>query len=228
MNSPSPADAETIASAIRDLKQGSPPSSCVPGLLVWHDQIIGRLRPLRRADVEDDGLLTLLLTWRNRHRTAFYTQFEATLASTRNWLSTLVLDRPDRIMFLITDEINRPVGHCGVCNVCPDSAELDAVMRGERLGHSMLMVLAERALLKWVFDVLRVGRVHAHIFEDNISSIRLFLSVGLTISHREMFRMVMEGGVARYVPMGNTASEDGRKVAHLELLRSAFAAGAAD
>jgi len=226
MNPSSQADAGTIAAAIGDLKQSGAHDDDFPLPLIWRGRIIGHFRPLGYVDANDVNLLTHLQNWRNRHRTGFFTQFEATLESTRNWLSTLILDRPDRILFLITDETNRPIGQCGACNIHPDSAELDAVMRGERLGHPMLMVLAERALLRWIFDGLRIGRVYTRVFGDNVSTIRLFLSIGLTIGRWETFRMITEGAFTRHEPASNFESESGRKVAHLELSRDRFCASA--
>ncbi len=216
MNPSSRADSTTIFAVIRDLKYDASHDE-FPVRLMWNDEIVGQLRPLHYIDAENDDLLVRLKNWRNQHRTAFFTQFEATVESTRNWLRTLILDRPDRILFLITDSEYRPIGHCGACNICSESAELDAFIRGEQLGHGMLMVLAARTLLRWLFDRLGVSRAYCRVFDDNVSAIRLFQSLGLTIAGRETVSMIAEEELTRYEPASHLESESGRKVAYLEL-----------
>jgi len=216
VNPSSRADSTTIFAVIRDLKYDASHDE-FPVRLMWNDEIVGQLRPLHYIDAENDDLLVRLKNWRNQHRTAFFTQFEATVESTRNWLRTLILDRPDRILFLITDSEYRPIGHCGACNICSESAELDAFIRGEQLGHGMLMVLAARTLLRWLFDRLGVSRAYCRVFDDNVSAIRLFQSLGLTIAGRETVSMIAEEELTRYEPASHLESESGRKVAYLEL-----------
>ena len=132
-------------------------------------------RPTRR-DASDETLLERLATWRNRQRSAFFTQFEATVESTRTWLVKLILDDPQRILFLISDDANRRIGHCGARDIRPDGAEIDAIMRGEPSGHRLLMRLARHATIEWLFETLRVDRIHARTFADNARAIRLYAS----------------------------------------------------
>jgi perosamine synthetase len=215
-------EAERVIVLVRDLKQSGGAAAGFPRPIRWAGGVIGEIRVLNGADVTNDDLLNRLCTWRNRHRTSFFTQFEATLESTRNWLVNLVLDDPQRALFLVSDEAGRLVGHCGARHIHPDGAEIDSIMRGERLGHGLLMKLAVRAVIDWLFKDLRVHRTYARVFADNSRSMRLFLSLGMTVTRWESFRRVTQAGIVRYEPTGELNFSNGLKVAHMELLSEDF------
>jgi RimJ/RimL family protein N-acetyltransferase len=217
MNARPKPDAASIAESLDRLKRGDAGAGDFPGVLVWQNRIIGRMKTLTYADANDENLLASLAAWRNNNVSSFFTQFEATVASTSKWLSDIILATPNRIIFLIADESGRLAGWCGTSSVSPDGAELDGVIRGERGGHAMLMILAERAMLDWLFKELGVDRVYARIFSDNISSVRLFLSLGLKIVRQQDFQKVVEGNFVRYEPILGSASGPVRKLAYLEM-----------
>jgi perosamine synthetase len=214
--------ADKIAAVLRDIKRGGAVTAGLSGAIRWDDRVIGTIRPLNRADASDEALLERLATWRNRHRSAFFTQFEATVESTRTWLVKLILDDPQRILFLVSDDANRPIGHCGARDIRPAGAEIDAIMRGEPSGHRLLMMLALYATIEWLFETLRVDRIHARAFADNARAIRLYATLGMTIIRWEMFQRVIGDGVVSYEPADEEGPCDHRKVAHLELLRGDF------
>jgi RimJ/RimL family protein N-acetyltransferase len=213
---------DKIAAVLRDIKRGGAVTAGLSGAIRWDDRVIGTIRPLNRADASDEALLARLATWRNRHRSAFFTQFEATAESTRTWLVKLILDDPQRILFLVSDDADRPVGHCGARDIRPDGAEIDAILRGEPSGHRLLMMLALHATIEWLFETLRVDRIHARAFADNARAIRLYATLGMTITRWEMFQRVIGDGVVSYEPVDEEGPCDHRKVAHLELLRGDF------
>jgi RimJ/RimL family protein N-acetyltransferase len=213
--------AERLAVLVRDLERSRGAPAAFPRRLRWADGVIGTIRPFDRADVANDQLVGRMCAWRNTHRQAFFTQFEATLESTRYWLGEIV-DNPARALFLIGDEVGHPVGHCGARDIRPDGAEIDAILRGEWLGHALLMTLAVEAVIEWLFRDLRIDRSYARVFADNARSIRLFLSLGMRVVRWESFRPLTDGGVIRYGPAGDLDHPNVRKVAHLELQRAEF------
>jgi RimJ/RimL family protein N-acetyltransferase len=210
---------DKIAALLRAIKRGGGDTAGFSGAIRWDDRVIGAIRPLHRADASDEALLARLATWRNRHRSAFFTQFEATVESTRIWLVKLILDDPQRILFLVSDDANRPIGHCGARDIQSAGAEIDAIIRGEPSGHRLLMMLALHATIEWLFETLRVDRIHARTFADNARAIRLYATLGMTITRWEMFQRVIGNGVVSYAPADEEAPGDHRKVARLELLR---------
>jgi RimJ/RimL family protein N-acetyltransferase len=218
MSAASPdAATQAVWSRIEDLKRGGGAVAGFPRPIAWQGATIGHLEPMTHADLGDAAFVERLCAWRNRHHLKFFTASKVTPESTRRWLGELILARPDRIMFKVTDAVGRLVGQCGVCNASAASAELDGIIRGEALGRGNLMVLAERVLFDWLMGDLGVQRLVARIFADNIASLRLFLDLGMTIARHEMFERVEEDGVVRYQPTDDPAPPDGRKIAILEL-----------
>jgi RimJ/RimL family protein N-acetyltransferase len=199
-----------------------PDLSGFPKRIEHNGSPVGSLRPLTRADVDDGALMQRLCDWRNRNNESFFTQSPVTLESTRHWLGTTILGAPDRVMFLICDAQGEPVGQCGVRNLCPQSAELDAVMRGERRGHGNLATFAERVLLAWLFETAGVEKIYTRIFTGNVPSMRLFVGLGMRIVRREAFAPVADGTTLRYEP-ADAGAPGAREVAYLEMLRTEFA-----
>jgi RimJ/RimL family protein N-acetyltransferase len=159
--------------------------------------------------------------WRNAYRESFFTQFHASVEGTRNWAHSMILNQRDRILFLVSEETGRTIGHCGVCNVSASEAEFDAIIRGERDGNPALMLAAQRVLMRWLLRDLHLKRLHARIFYSNIASMRLFKELGMTVSKVETFDAVIDSATLHYVPTGRLTDGIGKKVAYLELIRSA-------
>lgn len=206
------------------LKQADASDHGFPRPIVGNGGIIGQMRPLTYADANDEQLVSRLQTWRNRHRAAFFSQFEATREGTRQWLTKGILDRPDRILFLMSDAMARPIGHFGISNVCRESAELDALVRGEPRCERDFMLFAGGMLIDWTLAELGVTTLYARIFADNTLCIRVCLRLGLQICARETFRVVSEEGMVRHEPMGQLQPGDGREVVRLELTREHYLA----
>jgi RimJ/RimL family protein N-acetyltransferase len=203
-----------LARRIAELKTGG--GAGFPRELVIRGKAVGAMRSVGFADLRDDGLITQLKQWRNQHSSSFFTQFEATAEGTRRWLAD-ILDSADRVLFLVCDVSGEAVGQCGARNITPDTAACDAILRGEERGHPFLMTLAERALMEWLFDALGVRHLHTQVFADNFAAIRLFRSLGMTVTRMDWFKRTAEGKGTRYMPAGGETSSDCRKVAWLEM-----------
>jgi perosamine synthetase len=213
---------EDLVDRIGVIKQGGGAVFGFPRPIVWHDRVIGQLRPLTRRDAEADPLLDTLRAWRNRERAAFFTQFEATRESTRAWLTRTILARTDRIMFVVCDDALRAVGQCGLRDIGMQGAEIDAVIRGESFGHRKLMTLSVHVLVTLVLEEFGLDRIHARAFADNVRSARFFGKLGMRITREETFRAVRDGHILRYQPTAESDSPASRKVAHMELRREHF------
>jgi len=203
-----------LARRIAELKTGG--GAGFPRELAIRGKAVGTMRSVGSADLHDDRLITQLKQWRNQHSLSFFTQFEATAEGTRQWLAD-ILDCADRVLFLVCDASGGAVGQCGARNIAPDTAACDAILRGEERGHPFLMTLAERALMEWLFNTLDVRHLHTQVFADNFAAIRLFRSLGMTVTRMDWFKRIAEGKGARYVPVGGETSSDCRKVAWLEM-----------
>ncbi len=81
------------------------------GIRLVDDQ--GMLVPICELHADDEDMIGLLGRWRAENAFAYPTQFPVTQEGTRRWLRNLLLDKEDRILFLVLDRHGKPVGHLG-------------------------------------------------------------------------------------------------------------------
>ena len=139
---------------------------------------IGELKAVDNRMAEEEEVLRLLTSWRQKFMRYFLTQFKATIARTSTWLEEIVLKEDSRILFLILDEKGRPIGNFGVCNINEKSAELDNLIRGEKGGDVRLVYFSELALINWLFCSFDLDNIYLHIFSNNRRTLSLHETVG--------------------------------------------------
>lgn len=139
---------------------------------------IGKLCLLQEGDEQNLSIINLLTKWRQRFMRFFLSQFDASPQRTQEWLKTVVFPSPNRLLFLIYDHDQNPIGNCGLANIERKSCELDNLIRGEKGGHPRLIYFAERAMLSWLFDSQGMDYVNLHVFSNNFPTLRLHRSVG--------------------------------------------------
>jgi RimJ/RimL family protein N-acetyltransferase len=160
--------------------------------------VIASLLPVCDIKMFDDALLDSISNWRNRAKMYFRTQFTAGRQRTREWLLSTVIPGPDRVLFLVSVK-GKVVGHFGLCNISPNSAELDNALRGERGGGADLFKHVERALLSIAFEWLGVDRVTAKIFSDNVLALKLHYENGMIEISRSPLQRIESPTVIEYV-----------------------------
>jgi perosamine synthetase len=122
----------------------------------------GLLVPVCELHADDTALIETLARWRDENQHAFPTRFEVTAAGTALWLRHGLLDRPDRILFLVLDRHGRAIGHMGLAN----GNEIDNVVRGEQ-AEPGLMGAALEALLDWAHGVAGLEGIHLRVVHGN-------------------------------------------------------------
>jgi RimJ/RimL family protein N-acetyltransferase len=180
MNAPQTPYLETVRSAFALLKRPTRPDD----LLALHLPIAGAegacLAPVCELHAADPALVAALAEWRERNMWVYPNQFQVTLAGTADWLRRLVLDAPDRVLFLVLDAARVPVGHLGFAQALNEAREMkvDNVMRGPRNCLPGVMSRALRAALQWAERTLGVRRFHLPVFRDNEHAIHFYRRLG--------------------------------------------------
>lgn len=144
--------------------------------------LLGYLKPVDTLLASDSDIITKLTRWRKMFMKYFLTQFHATEERTKLWIQRVVIKDDTRLLFLILDEIEKPIGNFGVCNISSESAELDNLIRGERGGDPKLVYFSELFLMNWIYRNLNVDRIFLHVFSTNTRTISLHSSIGFNIS----------------------------------------------
>lgn len=156
---------------------------------------VGTLAPLTHKRGRDPGVLADLYRWRRANMTSFLTVFEPSLEKTDGYVNRFSLPDPARILFLVLAADRSRVGHIGVCNVGPSEAEIDNVLRGEKVREPGFMRLAMRALSAWAFKDLGVERLYLNVLADNERAISSYEKAGFAAVGREsLIRQDFEGG----------------------------------
>lgn len=137
------------------------------------------LVPLRDRNKSDKLIIKTLAKWRKSNARWFPSRFRVTLKGTKNWLSSSLVDNPDRILFMIRNSKGDYLGHLGFYryNSHNKSCELDNVVRGSQ-SYPGLMTKATKSLIKWGFKELPIKDLFLTVFSDNKKAINLYRRCG--------------------------------------------------
>jgi RimJ/RimL family protein N-acetyltransferase len=172
------------------------------------------LRAVRAADPQDWDV-EALTSWRNQNATSFLTEFTATVARTRAWLTHAIAHDPTRILFMVDDAVGKPMGHMGLAFIDWERryAELDSVVRG-RAGSPGCMSAAARTLLEWAAHSLGIRAAGVRVLSDN-SAVHFYEGLGFVETARVPLRSIAtEDGTAWIADRHSPTSE--RWLLHME------------
>ena len=159
----------------------------------------GYLVPLGDAHVGDSALIEAFATWRDAHQFAYPTRFEVTPSGTEKWLSDGVVANPDRLLFVITDSLMRPLGHIGLLILPTGDLEVDNVLRGVG-GHPGLMRDAMSTLEDWALEHLDAQSLQLRVLESNAHAVDFYESLGYTHIERTALAWTFDGADRSLVP----------------------------
>lgn len=137
----------------------------------------GYLRPITQDyRITLPGCAALLSQWRNDNNFMSPDKFVSTPESTEKWLDHAVLERSDRILFLILTDDGKKVGHIGFSSYDDKdrSVEIDAVMRGDKNTAPGIMSMAMNTLIRWGLDELKMKKIKLRVLSDNTQAIRFY------------------------------------------------------
>lgn len=144
------------------------------------------------------GLALLLGKWRKENPTLSASRFEISEENTTMWLNKLILDREDRLLFLIDTLDNTHVGHIGYSsfNFEERNAEIDCVLRGIPSPVPKMMTHALNTLLDWGFSYLMLKDIYLSTGKDNEKSIALYKRCGFKkVADIPLYRRELENEV---------------------------------
>lgn len=178
--------------------------------------LLGRLRPIVRADADHPEVVQALTAWRNANMASFFGQFVATCERTRAWMLRDLFASGGRLLFLIECD-GRLIGHYGFKGLKDGEVLLDNAMLGERATRPGVMRQAGRSLIAWLFDVLQVDKVWGEVLTTNAPALMLNRELGFRVARKiPMLRSEQEGQVT-WVP-GDEACVDKAEVYCYQLL----------
>jgi RimJ/RimL family protein N-acetyltransferase len=171
----------------------------------------GYLLCVSELHANDELLIILLAQWRTEV-TTFHNKFNVTIESTKHWLRKLLLDVPDRILFLVLNRFGHPVGHMGFTSALNDEClmEFDNVIRGVSGQDPGLMGAATKSLLIWANNTFKPKGFHLRTLDDNEHAIRFYSKLGFEIDGKQPLRRIESNGDVNHLPIteGDTSPPD--------------------
>lgn len=140
-------------------------------------EVIAYLKPIQYNFLNlDYNLSKLLSKWRVENPSISTATFKVTEDRTSRWLLSHVLDRKDRIIFMIYSLEHEPLGHIGLSNVNynKNSVELDSVLRGVKSYLPGLMTYSTKSLIDFALNYFKFSDIYLSVFSDNFQAIRFY------------------------------------------------------
>ncbi len=147
---------------------------------------MGFLVCLSEVYAEDDIMIELLAKWR-REAIEMHNRFEVTFEGTRRWFRELVLDVPDRILFLVLGKNSKRIGHMGLVATFNGeyALEFDLVIRGVSGISPGIMTFAAEALFNWASQEIKPSDIYVGTLESNVHAIQFYARLGFELDSKE-------------------------------------------
>jgi len=133
---------------------------------------------LTRDRAADRKIIDLLGKWRKENEAFFLAQFEVTFERTLAWYYAQLIDKPDRLLFIIRTGSGY-VGHAGLFrfDFARRSCEIDNIVRGEK-SYPGIMGASILSMMKWGKETLGLEGYTLKVLGDNKRAVRLYEKLG--------------------------------------------------
>lgn len=143
----------------------------------YQNELVGFLRPVTfNYKLISPEYISLFSTWRKNNPVGFATIFEISDQRTEYWLDNILLNRDDRILFVIYSLSGNPLGHLGFSsfNFEKKSCEIDNVVRGLEGDFKGIMSHALKSIMIWGKNVLNLEDIYLRVLSDNFHAINFY------------------------------------------------------
>jgi RimJ/RimL family protein N-acetyltransferase len=144
-------------------------------------KIVSFLRPITKDYLQTiPNCVELMSKWRIENPTLGAGTFVVTHERTQRWLDNLVINKNDRIIFLIMDFYGNYLGHIGFASFQYDrkSAEIDSVLRGVKDVIPGLMGFCMNTMIEWGKKVLQLEEITLSVYADYTHAIDFYMRCG--------------------------------------------------
>jgi RimJ/RimL family protein N-acetyltransferase len=120
--------------------------------------------------------IPLFSQWRRENSHAFPNLFEITERRTEKWIDEYILNREDRILFVLHSVNDAPLGHLGLWGFDFESrtCEIDNVLRGQMNGFRGIMSLALNTMINWGKLKFNPANIYLKVLSDNVHAINFY------------------------------------------------------
>lgn len=164
---------------------------------------LSTLVPYGRELAQRPELIPLLTRWRKENQHGFAKVFDVTEESTARWCRTQLIERPDRLLYLVQDAQARFVAHVGVSSFDFEAGtcEVDNIVRGEPEAPKGIMASALVILMDWIYTTLAPRQIQLRTFNDNSRALALYHRLGFVPFRLDALHEIRgEGNAVEWVP----------------------------
>lgn len=126
------------------------------------------------------GLIDTFTHLRIESQHAFTKIFDVTNQGTRIWLNKGLLDRKDRLLFIVKSNHGDILGHIGVSSFDfeNDTCEIDNVIKSSDVNKKALFYNVCKTLMDWIYESIKPKRINLRVLHDNTKAIALYHNLG--------------------------------------------------
>lgn len=150
-----------------------------------------RLIPLSEIHAHNQNMIGQLVDWRVSAK--FHGDDGITLEGTKHWLRVGVLDKNDRLLFLVVDREGTSHGHLGLWLRDSETLELDNVIKNPESDKKGVMTAAAQAVGRWANEFLGATRLWLRVASDNLHAISFYSALGYRETGRLPFASEASG-----------------------------------
>ena len=161
-------------------------------ILNLENKIIGKLVPVGKWILSEDGKIRSLTQWRKKYIKCFFSQSKPSNERTIWYLNNFSIKKNNRIFFLIYTDKNEFIGHIGLADIEKKFAVLDNLIRGVSTGNSKLIHFSIVTIIDWFFRNFETKKIYGKIISYNSLSISLLKEVGFKIIGKTPLKKVKE------------------------------------
>lgn len=159
---------------------------------------IAFLRPLTRENLIDNSqnreIVRLLAKWREAN-SKWFDIFKVTEEGTRKWLKKQVIQKENRLLFILETIKGVPIGHMGLFR-----GEVDNVIRGRKILRGA-MTDALRAMTDWAFNDLKIKNLYLRFYSDNKRAVAFYERSGFKEIEKISLKKVVKKDSIRWEPI---------------------------
>jgi perosamine synthetase len=139
------------------------------------------------------------MTWRNKNYTLFTPQKKVSIESTKVWLSSLVNENENRILFFVVNKHGNAVGHLGIWLRDHLEFEIDNVIKDPRCSIKGIMSIAVTVLCNWANEFLGLETISLRVLATNSHAISFYSKLTFEEVKREGLREVVGASGVEFV-----------------------------
>lgn len=158
-----------------------------------------RLIPISKIHLDDDESIKQLMTWRNANYTLFNPQKKVSIESTKTWLSYLVNENENRILFFVVNKHGDAIGHLGIWLRDNLEFEIDNVIKDPKCSIKGIMSVSILVLCNWANEFLGLKRISLRVLATNSHAISFYSKLNFEEVKREGLREVAGASGVEFV-----------------------------